>query len=58
MNPDDVTPAGCAELRRAAKRGRPFDALANEFSLSYGTVAIHVRGNCEHSVTEPPAPLE
>ncbi len=58
MDADGVTPAMCAELRRAAKRGKPFGTLATAFDLSYGTVAVHVRGNCDHPVTEPPAPLE
>lgn len=58
MDSNGVTQAMCAELRRAAKRGRPFDTLATVFDLSYGTVAAHVRGDCDHPVTEPPAPLE
>ena len=58
MGSKRVTPAMCAELRRAAKRGRQFSDLATAYDLSYGTVAAHVRGNCDHSVTEPPAPLE
>jgi hypothetical protein len=53
-----VTAAMCAELRRAAKQGRKFSALATSYDLPYATVASHVRGNCDHSIPEPPAPLE
>lgn len=55
---EEISPAECAELRRAAKRGTDFLVLANTYRISYGTVAKHVRGNCSHAVDEPPAPFE
>lgn len=58
MNSMEVTGPMCAELRRAAKRGRTFDQLAVAYELPYGVVAAHVRGDCDHSVKEPPAPME
>lgn len=58
-SPDDaVTPATCAELRRAAKRGTPFADLADAYRLPFGEVIAHVRGECSHTVDEPAAPFE
>lgn len=58
MSTRQVSSATCAELRRAAKRGRSFDDLAEAYRLPYGVVVGHVRGTCDHEIDEPPAPFE
>lgn len=56
---DMVVSAGmCGELRRKAKRGVSFTALANQYQIPYASVVRHVRGDCHHPISEPPAPLE
>lgn len=58
MPAPSVSPAACAELRRAAKRGEALTELADRYRLPYPVVTRHVRGACTHEIAEPPAPME
>lgn len=58
MDAGAVSPATCAELRRAAARGRQLRRLADDYRLPYELVKRHVWGQCEHAVDVPPMPME
>lgn len=58
MNDAAVSTATCAELRRAADRGRPLRRLAEDYRLPYAVVKRHVWGECEHTVAVPAMPME
>ncbi len=58
MNAASVSTATCAELRRAAARGRQLRRLAEDYRLPYEVVKHHVWGDCEHTVDVPPMPME
>lgn len=54
----ELSAATCAELRRAAKRGRSLLDLEDDYEIRYGVIKRHIWGHCEHSIDEPPAPIE
>lgn len=58
MDDPSVSTATCAELRRAATRGRQLRRLAEDYRLPYELVKRHVWGKCEHAVDVPPMPME
>lgn len=58
MDAASVSSATCAELRRAATRGRQLRRLAEDYRLTYEQVQRHVWGACEHTVDVSPMPIE
>lgn len=58
MGEDVISPAVCAELRRAAARGTQLQQLATEYELGFEAVQRHVWGTCGHEIDVSPMPME